>query len=84
MGHAATMSAAAAEVEALVAEIAAAVPAHWTGRAAEAYQRSTQHASAALAVAAAGARGAAARIHVHEVELAAVRAALGAGGTAAV
>lgn len=84
MGQAATMSTAAAEIEMVAAAIGRAVPYHWTGRAAEAYRRTAINLGTALVGAGDRARTAAGQIHQHELEMAAVRTALGAGGAVAV
>lgn len=84
MGHAAAVSAVADEVEEVGADLRGAVPGHWTGRAAQSYQRSAANLAAGVGVYAARMRGLARLLHQHEREVAAVRVALAGGGSVAV
>ena len=84
VGHAAVVSALADEVDGVGADLRGAVPGHWTGRAAQSYQRSAANLATGVGVYAARIRGLARMLHQHEREAAAIRAALAAGGSVAV
>ncbi|WP_156253461.1 hypothetical protein [Pseudactinotalea terrae] len=84
MGQAAVVSALADEVEEVAGELRRAVPGHWTGRAAQSYQRSAANLATGVGVHAARMRGLARLLHQHEQEAAAIRTALAGGGSVAV
>jgi hypothetical protein len=84
MGHAAVVSAVAGDVEEVAFDLGRAVPGHWSGRAAQRYQRSAANLTTGLDTHAARIRGLAGLVHQHEQEAAAIRAALMGGGMAAV
>lgn len=84
MGNAALVSAVADAVQPIARELRLAVPDHWTGKAAAGYQRTADNLATGLGRYETRVRGLASLIHLHEQELAAVRAALSAGGQVAV
>lgn len=84
MAHAAVVSALAERIEESGADLRVAVPEHWRGRAAQSYQRRAMGLASGLAVYATRIHGLAGLVHRHEQEAAAIRAALAAGGMAAV
>lgn len=84
MGHAAVVSAVAGDIEEVAADLGTAVPEHWTGRAAQTYQRSATNLATGLGAYAGRIGGLAGLVHRHEQEAAAIRTALAGGGMAAV
>lgn len=72
------------ELEAVTAEVAAAIPAHWRGRAAESFRRTSEQTVTSLRVVAEEARQAASLVHQHDQAVSATRAALASGGMVAV
>ena len=84
MGHAAVVSAAADRVEEVAGELRSAIPDHWRGRGADGYRTSAANLATGVGLYADRARGLARLVHQHEVEAAAIRAALAPGGTTAV
>ena len=84
MPHAAVVSALAEQVEEVAADLRVAVPEHWTGRAAESYQRSATNLTTGLGAYAARIHGLARLINRHEQEAAAIRSALSGAGMTAV
>lgn len=84
MGQAAALWAAVGEIEVAAARLRAAVPEHWTGRAAQEYQRTATNAATGLDLLGARTGRLASRLHAHETEVASVRAALATGGPVAV
>lgn len=84
MGQAAALWAAAGEIEDTAGRLRDAVPEHWTGRAAEQYQRSASNLATGLDVLEARVGSLASRLHLQESEVAAVRAALATGAMVAV
>jgi len=84
MGQAAALWTAANEIEAAAAQLQAVVPEHWTGRAADQYQRTAANLATGLDHLDGRVGQLAARLHAHESEVAAVRAALATGGMVAV
>jgi uncharacterized protein YukE len=83
VGHAAVVAAVADEAEEVGMDLRVAVPGHWTGRAAESYQRSATNLATGVGRYAERVRGVARLLHQHEQEAAAIRTAL-AGGPVAV
>lgn len=84
MGGAMQVAAAAAELDAVAAVMPAAIPLHWSGKAAEGYQLTASNLARSLATLAATAHESAALARQHEVESAAISAALASGGLVAV
>lgn len=84
MGQAAVISTAASEIEVIASSLDAAVPAHWTGLAAWAFQGTGSDLATGLRAYVESVRGAAHLVHVHEMEAQAVRQALSAGESVAI
>jgi len=84
MGHAAVVSAVAGQVEEVSADVRVAVPEHWSGRAAQQYQRVATNVATGLGMYGERLHGLARLVHRHEQEAAAIRAALSGGGMVAV
>jgi len=79
MGQAASLWAAAGEIDELVTRLREAVPQHWSGQAASRYQLTTTNLATGLVVYAERMRALAAQVHAHELEVTSVRIALATG-----
>jgi hypothetical protein len=84
MGAAMQVAVAAAALDDVAAAAPVTIPAHWSGRAAQGYQRTASNLARSLAALAAAAHESAALTRQHEIESAAVSAALASGGLVAV
>jgi uncharacterized protein YukE len=79
MGQAASLWAAAGEIDELVTRLRAAVPEHWRGPAARRYQLTAATLATGLVAHAERVRALAAQVHAHELEVTSVRIALATG-----
>jgi len=79
MGQAASLWAAAGEIDELVTRLRGAVPEHWTGPAARRYQLTATNLATGLVAYAARMRTLATQVHAHELEVTSVRIALATG-----